>query len=153
MKNMKSRFLILFVFIISNVISARNDHCPFAAGIMIGDPTGISLKMQSKGGHALAGGMGWSMGKNAHLNLHMDFLKYHSIIVTPEDRKFLFYYGIGSRIRIEDESRLGIRFPLGINYRFRSAPFETFFELVPVFDLAPETSTDLGAGIGIRYCF
>ena len=48
---------------------------------------------------------------------------------------------------------LGIRIPVGLSYQFESGPFEAFLELVPVFNLLPQTRLDFDGGIGVRYYF
>ena len=65
-----------------------------------------------------------------------------------------FYYGIGGRIRFDEEdSRIGARIPLGLDYLFEGSRFDLFLELVPILDLAPETELNLNAGLGARYFF
>ena len=65
------------------------------------------------------------------------------------------YYGIGGRIKFddEDENKIGVRIPIGLAYQFADAPLDIFFEIVPLLDLAPATDFGLNGAIGIRYFF
>ena len=47
----------------------------------------------------------------------------------------------------------GIRVPLGVTYLFEEAPFDVFFELVPVLDLSPDVDLDINVAVGLRYYF
>ena len=150
---MKKITILIFSLMILSEVTAGSPSYKYGAGIILGEPTGISLKMWQSKSRALDAGIGWSVGKNSHLNLHADYLIHKYRLINGEGTNFPVYYGIGARIKLEDDSKFGIRFPLGISYIFESAPFDTFFELVPIFNLVPETSFDLGFGIGIRYNF
>jgi hypothetical protein len=63
------------------------------------------------------------------------------------------YFGIGARLKLGDPTRFGVRIPVGVSYIFEEASLDIFFELVPIFDLAPDTDFKVGWGIGIRYYF
>jgi hypothetical protein len=66
-----------------------------------------------------------------------------------------FYYGIGARFvsHENDDARIGLRAPLGIDYMFDNGRFDIFMEIVPIFNVMPETDFDLGGGIGARFYF
>ncbi|HAL91600.1 MAG TPA: hypothetical protein DCM68_01060 [Verrucomicrobia bacterium] len=53
----------------------------------------------------------------------------------------------------EDETVVGIRFPLGIAFLFAKAPIEIFAEIAPILDVAPDTDFDIHAAIGARFYF
>jgi hypothetical protein len=55
--------------------------------------------------------------------------------------------------KFEDDSKVGVRVPLGMDYLLGTAPLDFFLELVPILDLAPSTDFSLNAAIGIRYFF
>ena len=68
--------------------------------------------------------------------------------------RMLFYAGIGGRVKAEeDDSRIGVRVPLGLDYVFAGPPLDVFFEVAPVLDVAPGTDFRVNGGIGIRYYF
>ena len=125
----------------------------FGLGIIIGEPTGISVKQWTRGRTAIDGAIAWSFEKESALHLHGDLL-YHSFTPPKIDHgKFAWYYGIGGRVKFEDDSKIGVRVPLGMDYFFGTAPLDLFFEIVPILDLAPSTDFSLNAAIGIRYFF
>jgi len=125
----------------------------FGLGVILGEPTGISGKLWTGYRTAIDGAVAWSFEKESSLHLHGDLL-FHSFNRVRVDRgKFLLYYGIGGRVKFEDDSRLGVRFPLGIDYLFAKSPLDCFLEIVPILDLAPKTDFGLNGAIGIRYFF
>jgi len=122
-------------------------------GVIIGEPTGISFKKWVGQKNAFDGAIAWSFGKEDALHLHADYL-FHAPKAIRLDRSTIpVYYGIGARLKFQDENRFGIRFPLGINLYIAEAPIDIFFEIVPILNLAPKTDLDLNAALGIRYYF
>lgn len=144
---------ILALFFTASPSFARND---FGIGMIVGSPTGLSIK-KWLGNNAIDAAAGWS---SDGFNLHMDYL-FHDSSLTKG--KTPIHFGIGGRIRFEDkddendnhdgDTRLGIRIPLGINYLFAKHPFDVFAEIAPVLDIVPETDFSLDAGVGVRYYF
>ena len=63
------------------------------------------------------------------------------------------YSGVGGRIHISGNEAVGIRLPVGLSYHFEQAPFELFFEIVPIFDLVPGTAFSGNSGLGARFYF
>jgi len=126
----------------------------FGLGVIAGEPTGISGKKWLGGGRAIDGAIAWAFTDETSLHLHGDFLLHKFDLFTVTEGSFPFYYGIGGRIRFDEEdSRVGVRIPLGLDYIFEGSRFDLFLELVPILDLAPETELNLNAGLGARYFF
>ncbi len=131
----------------------------FGVGIIIGEPTGISVKKWLDNYSAIDGAVAWSFGKGSGFHLHADYLA-HSYSVFKVSRGTLpLYYGIGARIGNTNKNNgsssagLGIRVPVGVAYNFANDPLDIFFEIVPVLNLAPATDFGINAGLGIRYFF
>lgn len=148
--------LILVITLLAAVLcvqaEAQNDS-GFGIGVILGEPTGISGKMWMSQTTALAGAAAWSFSGDAAVHLHLDYI-FHSFDVIKVDKGRLpIYYGIGGRIKLADESKFGIRIPVGLDYLFKDAPLDLFLEVVPMLELAPDTEFDLNGGIGIRYFF
>jgi len=123
-------------------------------GIILGEPTGLCFKKWRGSGTAIDGALAWSFGKKNVLHLHGDYLVHNFDVFEVEKEKLALYYGIGGRIKIiNDESRVGVRIPVGINYFFEKAPLDIFLEFVPLLDLVPSTNFELNGAIGIRYRF
>jgi hypothetical protein len=133
----------------------------FGLGIIIGEPTGLSMKAWLGEGSAFDLAAAWSFEGRGFLHLHGDYLRHADVIDVPKG--FLpFYYGIGARLRIREDDRprdadedilFGIRIPLGMTYLFVNAPLDLFVEIAPVVELVPSTDVDLDGGIGIRFYF
>ena len=125
-------------------------------GFIIGEPTGIDLKIFLNRVHALEFALAWSLSDDNELHVQGDYLwhKYDLIDLDNGDQLPLFF-GIGARIELRDEHDdvVGIRFPVGLDYIFTDYPFDIFFELVPILDVAPESDFDLEGAIGARFWF
>ena len=125
---------------------------PFGAGIIVGSPTGLNFKYWQTRRKAIDVSAAWSFSRNDAFHLHGDFLR-HRYDVLEADRTPL-YFGLGARLIIADNySRFGIRFPLGVTHLFQQEPFDIFFEIAPILNLAPDTDLDIDGGFGIRYYF
>lgn len=122
-------------------------------GVMLGEPTGISVKSWNNARTAFAFGAAWSFGRNDALHLHGDYL-FHNWLNGVEDGDLAFYYGFGARLALSDpDARAGIRIPVGLNYIIPDAPLDLFVEAVPIFNLTPDTDFDGNGALGIRYYF
>jgi len=125
-------------------------------GVMAGEPTGLSLKAWSDGRHAVDAAAGWSLGDEGWFYVHADYL-WHSYDFDPGDLEgtLPWYVGVGGRARLKDgdDSEVGVRIPVGLDYVFKDLPLDVFIEVAPIFDLVPDTDYDVSGGIGIRYYF
>jgi len=134
-------------------------------GIIIGEPTGLSLKKWIDEEHAFDAGVAWSFSGNNSLHFHADYLVHRFGVLQSLDLpgRSAFYFGLGGRIKLAEDQkgqfendqqvRLGIRVPLGIFYKIADAPIDLFVEVVPVLDLIPDTDIGLNAAIGARFYF
>lgn len=142
------------VLIIATLISSSGPG-GLELGLILGEPTGISMKLWLDGSTALDGAVSWSLRDNAEdkLHLHADYL-WHSFDVINDDSGLLpIYYGFGGRIIFKDETQFGFRVPVGISWLLGGAPLDLFIEVAGIVDIIPETDFDMNAGIGIRYVF
>ncbi len=122
-------------------------------GIILGEPTGVSMKTWLNNNNAIDGALAWSFGNEDAFHLHFDYLVHKWNAIRIDRNSIPFYYGIGGRFKFENDSRFGVRFPLGITLFVKEAPIDLFLEIVPILDLAPETDFDINAAIGARYYF
>jgi hypothetical protein len=134
-------------------------------GVIAGEPTGISLKTWLDGRHAVDAALGWSFAGDTSLHLHADYLWHDFGLLRPTGVKgrLPLYYGLGARLKVhadddghhgnEDDTVLGVRFPVGVAWVPPSAPLDVFLEIAPVLDLLPGTDLNLNAAIGVRYWF
>ena len=148
---MKKTILVLIIIVATIGLFAQNSG--LGAGIIVGEPTGISLKYWTGESTAFDGAIAWSFGKKDAMHLHADMLFHNNELISVSQGSLPIYYGIGVRVRMEDESKLGVRIPVGLAYQFVEAPFDIFLEIVPLLDLVPSTDFGLNAAIGVRYFF
>ena len=154
MKQVRLTAAIVCLLISLRASSRAQDH-GFGAGIIIGEPTGITVKGWLNPTNAIDGGLAWSFSRGTSLHLHADYL-WHSFHVFETNEKLPLYYGIGMRIKTADhgdDSRLGVRMVVGVDYMFRDAPVDLFLEVAPILDLTPATELQMNAGLGARFWF
>jgi hypothetical protein len=122
------------------------------AGVVLGNPTGITGKYWLNDNRALDAGLGF----DSDVLIYGDYL-WHSfkVIPQPAEGKMPLYLGLGLQIgdTHHDNNDLGLRAVGGISYWLPRNPIEIFFELVPVFHLSRHGGSDLNAGLGLRYYF
>ena len=127
----------------------------FGAGLMLGEPTGATLKYWFNETMAIDGGIGWSFESDTDLHIHSDFL-WHKFNVFPvSEGQLPLYFGVGARVKFRDDDseRFGIRAPVGVAYIFPDKPVDVFVEVAPVLDVAPSTRLGIMGAIGARYWF
>lgn len=141
--------IILLVFIIS--FSTIYGQGKFGLGIILGEPTGISTKVWITGSTAIDGAIAWSFANESALHIHADFLLHNFYVIS---KVVPLYYGIGVRIKFrEDNTRIGVRIPVGVTYDIPSTKIDLFLEIVPLLNLNPSTSFTMNGAIGGRFYF
>ena len=123
------------------------------AGLILGEPTGLSAKLWLSQSSAVDAAAAWSFLDGGALHLHADYLLHFYDLVDVPKGRLPFYIGIGGRIVLESDTRIGIRFAAGADYMFDTIPLDIFLEVVPLLDLVPATEFDFNAAIGVRYFF
>jgi hypothetical protein len=124
----------------------------FGLGVILGEPTGVSLKNWVSGANAIDAGVAWSFKGSGYLHVHADYLWHFPGAISAEER-FVPYAGIGGRLGLSSEVVIGVRGSGGLAWWPSGVPLDVFAEIAPVFDLAPSTSFALMGGIGVRYFF
>jgi len=154
---MKYRMTLVAVLLAlgSANVRAKDD---LGIGLIIGEPTGLSLKYWLSEDRAIDAAAAWSFSGKDSFQFHADYLIHRFDIFDADEvsGKMPLYYGLGARIKEKDKddhTAFGIRIPLGITYLFADAPFDLFAEIVPIVDLAPDVDVDLNAAIGLRFYF
>lgn len=148
---MKKSILFIMMFVATIAFSQESG---FGVGLMLGEPTGISLKAWTSSSNAIDAGLAWSFYKNPALHMHADYLWHDFDLIKTKDR-IPVYYGVGGRIRLgdKDNARIGVRGVFGIGFLLKEAPIDFFLELAPILDLIPATGLNMNGGIGARYFF
>ncbi|MDE3058704.1 MAG: hypothetical protein KGJ59_12185 [Bacteroidota bacterium] len=134
-----------------NVAAAQDNG--FGAGVMVGAPTGISMKLWQSRTTALDGAIAWSFGKASELQFNVDYVIHNFGVIKVEKGSLPFYYGIGARVQAGSDASFGVRIPLGLDYLFEHDPLDVFFEIAPILQIAPSTEFDLDGTIGVRFFF
>lgn len=126
----------------------------FGLGIILGEPTGVSMKGWLSSTTALDAGLAWSFARETSFHFHVDYLIHDYNVFTTRE-KIPLYYGIGGRIKAgrSHDGRLGIRMVGGVAYVFPKVPIDVFLEVAPILDLSPSTDFYLNAGLGARFYF
>lgn len=144
--------------------AAQAQRSGTGAGVIVGEPTGLSLKHWVAADRAFDAAAAWSLEGNDSLQLHADYL-FHNFSALKEDipeQSTAVYYGLGARVCFhEDNGRghddndttLGVRIPVGLDFFPAKSPIDIFLEIVPVLEVAPSTEFDLDAALGARFFF
>jgi hypothetical protein len=151
--------------------SVDNTGENFGAGIILGEPTGFTLKYFLDPKHAIDGGLAYSFGN--FFEIYSDYL-YHFRGAFGSQTRFVSeltpYVGgglalfIGGTPTTPNSNRLyfgtssgsagfGIRIPLGIEWKSTQIPLGVFVEFAPGIGFVPATFALFQGGIGARYYF
>ena len=148
---------ILIIMLAFGVTSAQTKGV--GIGIILGEPTGLSMKFWTTSNTAFDIAAAWSFINGSAVHIHADYLYHNFNLVKLDYDKLPFYIGVGGRIKLAEHNddnqdfRLGIRIPVGLEYIPENIPFDFFMEIAPILDLVPETDFTFNGGIGFRYYF
>lgn len=135
-------------------VCAQSQEKGLGVGIIVGEPTGISVKNWLSARTAVDAAFAWSFVRESAFHVHANYL-VHLFDAIKSEEPFYFYYGGGGRIKASksDRARVGIRGVAGIGYMLQQIPIDFFLEASPIFDLSPATEISINAGVGARYFF
>ena len=129
----------------------------FGAGLMLGNPTGLSMALRKKDISAFQGGLGWSFREDK-IHITADYI-HNMVILKSESKpamKYPIYLGIGAKLlhyaRIS-YTQLGLRFPVGLSLLPGRVPVDAFIEFSPTMYLYPDSILGMDFAIGGRYYF
>ena len=147
---MKKTIIIALLGVFSLGIAAQDSG--FGAGVIFGEPTGLSLKSWMSSKTAVDAAVTWS-ALDDFLYIHADFLIHNFNVIDVSDGQLPLYFGLGAKVGFGNDVIFGARIPIGLDYMFSGAPIDIFVEIVPGLTLLPEPGFDIDGGIGIRYWF
>jgi hypothetical protein len=159
MRMRKALWVVMLSFVLGAAGEVRAQASGAGIGIIVGEPTGLSLKFWQSQRTAIDLAAAWSFTDDGAFHIHGDFLFHKFDLIKVSEGQLPFYYGIGARVKVydgdhDDDVLVGLRIPLGLDYLFGGGtPLDVFVEVVPILDLAPDTDVSLNASIGIRYWF
>ena len=125
-------------------------------GIVFGDPSGITF--QHKLNERQFADFYFAYNWDDEVMFIGDY-KFRLPGLFPSDVPVMPYVGIGAYLKVEDKKHhnddlaLGVRIPLGVEWKIPEAPITLFGELVPALQVIEKTDGDFQAGIGGRYFF
>lgn len=142
-------------FLITSILFSSTGPGTFELGIILGEPTGISAKLWFSQNTALDGAVSWSLRDNddGNLYLHADYLWHDFSLINTSSGRLPLYYGIGGRIVLANNEKLGARVPVGLSWLFKGAPLDLFLEIAAIVDFIPDIDVDFNGGIGLRFIF
>ena len=122
-----------------------------APGFILGDPSGLSLKIYAGTWNPVVALGVAEISDNPHL--HFDLLYDYPIY---RERDLEVRFGVGPRGRVEaagrdnDKLYVGIGMPLEMEFNFPAPPLSIFVEVAPVLDFVEDMRMDLEGGLGLR---
>jgi hypothetical protein len=125
-------------------------------GVIVGEPTGASVKYWLNDTLAVDGAAGWSFHDHSDLVIQGDLLWHDFDLLPVSHGRLPVYVGAGGLARFRNDhydNQVGLRVPVGVSYMFDNAPVDIFAEVAPVLDVAPNLRGEITGGIGIRYWF
>jgi hypothetical protein len=131
------------------------DH-KLGVGVILGEPTGGSVKYWLSDTLAVDGAAGWSSHHNTDLYVHGDVLWHNFELIPVSQGRLPVYVGVGGLVRFRDngdDNQAGVRVPVGLSYMFDHAPVDIFAEIAPAVIVTPNLRGDLTGGIGVRLWF
>lgn len=141
--------------------AAQSDR-DFGLGLIIGDPTGVSMKGFLSEDTAIDGAVGIELIGGDDLHVHADFL-WHFDIKQWSSARLDLYLGVGPTLGFHDGGgkghdddghlHLGARGPFGLAVTFNPARFDVFLEVAAKLHLIDKVRFGLDAAIGGRYWF
>lgn len=149
MKSLLSVILLILALSSAGSLYAQGEG--FGAGVILGEPTGISLKNWFGRKTAFDVGLAWSFQENGDFHLHADYLWHDFGVFKVRTGRLPLYYGIGGRIKFSDKTRMGVRGVIGLDYLFKNAPFDIFLEVAPILDIVPKTELFFNGALGFRF--
>lgn len=152
-------FVLLFIPAVSVPAAAETGSRPrVGAGVLLGSPISATLKVLIKDPHMAQCGIGVTRGDD--LYIFGDYL--YKIYTIPPVRELSLYLGGGlaynyytgeSKHEGENEGRLELRIPLGMEFIVPTVPVGISLELAPAIQMIPDGDLHLRGGLGVKYYF
>jgi hypothetical protein len=148
---MKSRN-VLALACLTLLLSISKPDAETALGILLGEPSGISLRID----RFPVMGFGWSAfdhyGHDGRFYLHADYwiIEEQLHVLQPSTGVPDWYLGAGAAMSFGHDFSLGFRIPVGLQFVFREK-FELFCEIVPGLRLISDVHGTIAGGIGLRF--
>lgn len=124
----------------------------FGIGIIVGDPSGVSGK-HNLGPMAIDWAVGFGLIEGEGLHGHVDWLWNHDI-ASLDRAEVALHFGVGPKVALfDDNTWIGARGPVGVNFNFSNVPLDVFVEIAAGLWIVEDTDFDLDAAAGVRWWF
>ncbi|WP_022835475.1 hypothetical protein [Salisaeta longa] len=136
---------------------AQRTDGAFGLGAQLGDPTGFTAKIYNDAAPSYDLLMAWDVSESDFFFLNVHALFEQPFTLENVNQPLEWFIGpgayIGSRENPnESDAVLGISGSAGINW-IPDPRVEVFVQLTPRINVIPETTGDIGGGVGVRYYF
>lgn len=137
----------------------------YGIGFILGDPTGISGHYQINETRGWDLALAYDLGDSSDVQVHLDHLWENLATILIDRSRIGVYGGFGAKLRFVNQAfknlnnedyydyYLGVRAPLGLNYRFFKNQAMVFLETSVSLYLIESTDVDFDLGIGARLYF
>ena len=133
-----------------------------AMGVQLGEPVAATVAYRWNEDMTVQLAQGWSFGQQ-RFHMSADYLYTFTEIDSDESMGLSYpvYVGAGLRLRAfgtpssasEERGNFGFRFPIGAAVSPDHIPMEVYFEMAPVWVVAPISHGGFDGGIGGRLFF
>lgn len=145
---------------------AQQEKGLFGVGLIVGEPSGVSVKYYLSDDTAVDGAAGVGL-IDTGFHVHGDFL-WHPWVLESQDTFVLpMYLGPGLRFLLSEAARgqddvmhFGVRGVVGALFDFRKIPLDVFLEVAPILEYKLSDNDDesgfgvaINAAAGVRYYF
>ena len=153
---------MMFAILVGLISASAFAQEQLGLGVILGEPTGLSVKYWLDDKQAIDGGATWSFWDGDGFQLHADYLWHGFEFLSPlvVSGKLPVYAGVGARLKFRDDNGkhddggdtvFGLRVPLGVSYLFDGKPFDIFAEIAPTLDLTPDVELNFAIAVGVRF--
>ncbi len=163
---MRKLFIFSIVFILFesfNIFAQSPEGRNIGFGVMLGDPTGLTLKIWTPTNNAFVIDLGSSYFGSPRFNVdylwHFNAFRSNTVMLYAGPGAALGF-GKGHGIWYENDqgfyvhqnsAGLGVRGVFGVNFIPRNNPLEFFFEVGVLVGLAPDFGSAVDAALGMRF--
>jgi hypothetical protein len=156
---------LILVSVISDISFSQSPESKnFGFGVILGDPTGLTLKFWTQRNNALVIDVGASYFGSPRVGVdylwHFDAFRskvatlyagFGGVLGIGEGKGFYYTQHRGFYFRSDNGVGLGVRGVLGVNIIPRNSPLEFFLEAGLLVGLSPSFGSAADVGLGMRF--
>jgi len=152
MKKIGLMFLLAVMFV-SFAGAAHASKKGIGLGVVLGNPTGISIKNFMDKNSAVDFMVNWDFYSGG-IGAHAQYLIHNYDLFRIKQGRLPFYFGVGGFAGFWNGGMwAGAQVPVGLAYEFAGDPIDIFLEVRPGILLFPGMHPNVSGGLGIRYWF